>query len=75
MAKKRAVSSSNVNNSVIVVLIIGLVAGFIGGYFIARERYTEKIAQISKMNMERAVEIDNLQRHIEILGASTDSEE
>lgn len=71
MAKTGKNSVSALNTGVVTVLIIGVVAGFIGGYFFARERYQDKISVISKMNMERAVTIDSLNQQLQVLGAQT----
>lgn len=73
-AKTRTGSSDPVNSTVIVVLVIGIVAGFFGGFLFARDRYTDKIASISEMNMEKAVTIDSLEQQIQVLGASTKAE-
>lgn len=67
-------SSDPVNPTVLVVLVIGVVAGFFGGFLFARDRYTDKIASISEMNMERAVTIDSLNQQIQVLGASTQAD-
>jgi hypothetical protein len=54
--------------------MLGVVAGFVGGFLFARERYIEKIAEISKMNMDKAVTIENLYREMQVLGATTEGE-
>lgn len=75
MAKTKQSASYSLNTGVITVLIVGIVAGFVGGYLFARERYNEKIAAISEMNMERAVTIDSLNTQIQVLGAKTQAGE
>lgn len=74
MAKTKKVTNT-FNTSLLIVLLIGIIGGFIGGYVIARERYQDKIAVISEMNMERAVTIDSLHTQIQVLGAKTQAGE
>ena len=69
--KVKTRSADPINTKMLMVLVIGIVAGFFGGFFFARDRYTDKIASISEMNMEKAVTIDSLNRQVEVLGAST----
>ena len=75
MAKKKTVSTTGLNTTLILVLVIGVIAGFAAGFYMARDRYTDKITEISKMNMDRAVEIDGLENELEVLGAKTKAEE
>lgn len=74
MAKiKGRKTSDPVNPTLLVVLVIGIVAGFFGGFLFAKDRYTDKIASISEMNMQKAVTIDSLHQQIQVLGASTEA--
>jgi hypothetical protein len=76
VAKRKVRSASySLNTTVIVVLIVGVVAGFVGGFLFAKDRYLEKISEISAMNMEKAVTIDSLHEEIQVLGASTEQGE
>ena len=76
MAKRKTHSSSNgLNTTLIVILLTGVIVGFVAGFLVARDRYTEKIAVISQINMDKAVEIDNLEHHLEVLGAKVAAEE
>jgi hypothetical protein len=75
MAKYRTRSySRNLNPTLFFLLVIGVVAGFVGGFVFARDRYMEKITTISQMNMEKAVTIDSLNAQVQVLGASTNAE-
>jgi hypothetical protein len=73
MAKRSTSSVSGLNTTAVIILVIGVVVGFVAGFLIARERYTDKIAEISKMNMDKAVTIDDLHRQIDVLGVSTEA--
>jgi Tfp pilus assembly major pilin PilA len=74
MARRKSASSSGLNTTLVIVLIIGVIAGFAAGYLLAKNHYTEKITAISKLNMEKAVTIDNLNQEIQVLGASTNAD-
>ena len=77
MAKHRSNSASGgtLSSALVVALIIGVIAGFVGGFLVAKERYTDRITEISKMNMQKAVTIDSLNHEIQVLGAQTKAEE
>ncbi len=75
MAKHKTRTQSaalNANSTLFFMLLLGLVAGFVLGFFFAKDRYMQKIREISKMNMEKAVTVDNLEEKLRVLGASTD---
>ena len=67
----RSKTKEVLNTTMLVVLTIGVIAGFLGGFLFARDRYDDKIAAISKLNMDKAVTIDSLNAQIQVLGAST----
>lgn len=71
MARSKASSKEVLNTTMLVVLTIGVIAGFLGGFLFARDRYSDNIAAISKLNMEKAVTIDSLNAQLQVLGAST----
>jgi hypothetical protein len=79
MAKRKPrtsrTQSYSLNSVVVAVLIIGVVAGFVGGFLFAKDRYMDNITEISRLNMEKAVTIDSLNQKIHVLGASTKAEE
>ncbi len=53
-----------------IFVIIALALGFIGGFFFARDRYIKRIQTISEMNMDKAVQIDDLMMQMKVLGVS-----
>lgn len=74
MAKKRLSNrstSATLDTTVIVIAIIVFFAGLAAGFFIERARYMAKIAEISKLHMEKADMINELQSKLDVLGAST----
>ncbi len=64
-------SKSNSNLGLFIVVFLAVVAGFVGGFFVARDRYIMRIGEISRMHMEKAVAVDSLRQELRVLGAST----
>lgn len=58
-----------------IFVIISLALGFIGGFFFARDRYIKRIQTISEMNMDKAVQLDELMMKMKVLGISDSVEE
>jgi hypothetical protein len=75
MAKRKTSAAKGLNTTLVIILCIGVIAGFTAGFLYARGRYSEKITAISKLNMEKAVTIDTLNQEIQVLGASTKADE
>ena len=72
-SRTRSAGSGGLSSALVVTLIVGVIAGFVGGFLVAKERYTDRITEISKMNMEKAVTIDTLNQEIQVLGAQTEA--
>lgn len=77
LAKRRNYSNAihlKLDNTLLVLVMLGVIAGFVGGFLFAKDRYVNKINEISRMNMEKAVTIDTLKSQIQVLGESTKAE-
>ena len=78
MAKKTVRTASraakNMDSNLAIFVIVALALGFIGGFFFARDRYIKRIQIISEMNMNKAVQIDDLLQQMKVLGASDHAE-
>lgn len=71
--KTRRAVSVNLDNKMLLLVVLGLLAGFVGGFLFAKNRYMGKITEISKLNMEKAVTIDTLTTKLQVLGVSTEA--
>jgi hypothetical protein len=77
LAKKYKSKSMSIPNlsSHHLLLAAAVAVGFIAGFYMARDRYMDKISIISQMNMEKANTIDGLKQQIMVLGASDSKDE
>lgn len=73
MAKRK--SGVTMEHKLFLFVLGAMAAGFVGGFVFARDRYVDKIASISEMNMQKAVAIDELNQQIQVLGASDSVDE
>jgi hypothetical protein len=51
-----------------------MLAGFMLGFLLAKDRYMQRIDAISRLHMEKAVAVDSLKQELRVLGASTKAE-
>lgn len=73
MARSKTRTGGGLSSAIVVAVVIGVIAGFVGGFLVAKDRYTDRITEISKMNMDKAVTIDTLNQQIQVLGAQTEA--
>ena len=62
----------NIDNIYIIVLLLGVTFGFIAGYLFTKNRYMQRIDEISVMNMNKSNMINELRDELQVLGVSTE---
>jgi hypothetical protein len=60
------------DNTMFVIIALGVIFGFVAGYLFTKNRYIQRVDQISTMNMEKAETINQLRDQLKVLGASTE---